>query len=69
MNTVKLIPYWHQGILTTPMLREDAALLPLLAIGALVGFALNRRVSSSAFNQIVLLFVAITGVKLLIAGA
>jgi uncharacterized membrane protein YfcA len=66
MNMVKLIPFWRQGILTRPMLWEDAVLLPLLFVGALLGFALNRRVSSTAFSHIVLLFVAITGLKLLV---
>jgi uncharacterized membrane protein YfcA len=69
MNIVKLIPYCRQGILTPPMLWQDAFLLPLLFAGALTGFVLNRRVSSGAFNRIVLLFVAITGLKLLVLGA
>jgi uncharacterized membrane protein YfcA len=66
MNMVKLIPYSRQGILTLPMLWQDVVLLPLLVIGALVGFVLNRRVSNRAFSQIVLLCVALTGLKLLL---
>jgi uncharacterized membrane protein YfcA len=68
MNTVKLIPYFRQGLLTTGMLRDDALLLPVLFAGALAGFALNRRISGRSFNGIVLLFVAITGLKLLVMG-
>jgi uncharacterized protein len=68
MNAAKLIPYFRQGILTTAMLRSDLLLLPLLLTGALIGFALNRRLSGRAFNDVVLLFVAITGLKLLLTG-
>jgi uncharacterized membrane protein YfcA len=69
MNCAKLVPYVRQGILTPPMLANDALLLPVLFAGALVGFALNRRISSANFSRVILLFIAVTGLKLLILGS
>jgi uncharacterized membrane protein YfcA len=69
MNVAKLVPYFRQGLLTLPMLRMEALVLPLLFAGALIGFSLNRRVPTRAFNRILLVFVMITGLKLAILGA
>jgi uncharacterized membrane protein YfcA len=69
MNIAKLFPYFRQGILTTPMLSHDVLLLPVLFAGALVGFTLNRRISGANFSRVILIFIAITGLKLLILGS
>lgn len=65
LNAVKLLPYWKLGMLTTPGLLTDVRLLPAILVGTIMGILLNRRISGKWFSRIVLIFVLITGIKLL----
>jgi uncharacterized protein len=66
MNTAKLPAYYAQGLLPLAIWQQAAALLPALAAGVVLGFALNGRVTPHRFNTIVIGFVLATGLYLVI---
>jgi len=68
INLMKIGPYIKLGLLTGPLLRQDLLLLPAIAVGVVIGIAINKRISQKLFSSIVLVLVLITGIKLLIGG-
>ena len=66
INAAKIAPYVSLGLINRSVLVQDLYLLPSIALGTGLGIILNRRISSQAFTKIVLLFVCLTGIKLLI---
>ncbi len=65
VNLTKVFPYWQMGLITGEGLQLGAQLLLPVAVGALAGVWLNRILPTRAFNNLILLFVALTGVRLL----
>lgn len=65
INAAKIGPYYHLGLLNGPVLVRDLWLLPAIAVGTVIGILLNRRVPSTAFSRVVMVFVLLTGMKLL----
>jgi len=68
-NQVKLIPYGLLGMLTAPSLSADAALLPAVVAGAVLGVLLHRRVNEKWFSIIVHGLLAVIGGHLAITSA
>ncbi len=66
MNAAKLPAYSGQGLLPPAIWQQAASLLPALAAGAVLGFALNGRVTPRRFNGVVIGIVLLTGLFLLI---
>jgi uncharacterized membrane protein YfcA len=66
MNTAKLPAYYGQGLLPLAIWQQAVSLLPALAAGVVLGFALNGRVTPRRFNTIVIGFVLVTGLYLVI---
>ena len=64
-NASKVLPYWKMGLITEQGLRLGVSLLPSVAAGALLGVWLNKVLSPQAFSKLILLFVALTAVRLL----
>jgi uncharacterized protein len=69
MNLAKIAPYLATGMITGRTLVQDLALLPTLALGAGLGFWLNRRIKGESFGRIILVIVILAGLKLLWGGA
>jgi uncharacterized membrane protein YfcA len=69
MNAVKLPAYAGQGLLPPEIWQQAASLLPALAAGAVLGFALNGRVTPRRFNSVVIGIVLVTGLYLLIRSS
>jgi uncharacterized membrane protein YfcA len=65
INTAKIGPYLSLGLLNRDVLVRDLYLIPSVAVGTVAGILLNRRVPSGSFTKVVLLFVLVTGIKLL----
>ena len=66
MNAAKLPAYYGQGLLPPAIWHQAASLLPALAVGAVLGFALNGRVTPRRFNTVVIGIVLVTGLYLVI---
>lgn len=64
-NFTKLLPYLRLHLITESTLHLDLWLLPSIALGAVLGFILNRKIPSRTFSHIVLLLVAVMAVRLL----
>jgi uncharacterized membrane protein YfcA len=64
-NASKVLPYWKMGLITEQGLRLGVSLLPSVAAGALLGVLLNKVLPPQAFSKLILLFVALTAVRLL----
>jgi len=64
-NASKVLPYWKMGLITEQGLRLGVSLLPSVAAGALLGVWLNKVLSPQAFSKLILLFVALTAIRLL----
>ncbi len=69
MNAAKLPAYAGQGLLPLAIWQQAASLLPALAAGVLLGFALNGRVTPRRFSTIVIGIVFLTGLYLVIRPA
>ena len=54
-----------EGLLNPDTLRWAAYNIPLVFIGTAIGTYLNRRISSKLFNRILIVFVLLTGLKLI----
>ncbi len=65
VNLSKVLPYWQMGLITKESLWLDAQLLATAGLGAIVGVWLNQALSVRAFSHLILLFVALTGLRLL----
>lgn len=64
-NWVKLGSYYAAGLLTWEIIRWDLYVIPLVALGAALGYATVRRVPQFHFNVIVLLIAIASAIKLL----
>jgi uncharacterized membrane protein YfcA len=62
---VKIGTYAYYQILTLPILLFSLILVPALLLGATIGKWLNRRISNQFFMQVICLFIAAIGLRLL----
>jgi len=65
INLIKMLPHIKLGLLNSQSLKEDLSLIPFTIAGMMLAIFLNRRISDVAFSRATLVFVLITGVKLL----
>ncbi len=68
-NQIKLIPYFFLGMLSAPSLSADAALLPAVVGGALLGVFLHHRVNEKRFGVIVHVLLGAVGLHLTVTSA
>ena len=64
-NLTKVPIFFAEGLLNPDTLRWAAYNIPLVFIGTAIGTYLNRRISSKLFNRILIVFVLLTGLKLI----
>jgi uncharacterized membrane protein YfcA len=67
VNLGKLPAYLKLGMLDAAVFWQDLPFFPVVFLGTALGVYLNRRVPGAWFARIVLVFVLITGVKLLLS--
>ena len=67
-NALKLIPYGMLGQLSSANLVASAVLLPLVPVGVLLGFWINRKMTQKMFYQVVLIIIFLVGLKLIWDG-
>lgn len=65
VNWIKLPLFVLEGRVTMAAVKADLAMLPLLAIGAVLGILFIRKVSQKWFNWIVQVLVVVAAIKLL----
>jgi len=65
-NIVVVLAHARNGNLTPDVLQLFVFVLPIVAIGMLVGFSLNNRINQSIFRKIVLALLLISGIRLLL---
>jgi len=63
-NQIKLIPYCHLRMINADTLGAGVVLLPAIAVGAVIGKLLHKRVGPTQFIVIVYTLLALTGVHL-----
>jgi uncharacterized membrane protein YfcA len=62
-NLMKLLTYFKIGILTSDVAVWVAVMSPLIICGGLFGNALNKRVSQSTFQTVVLAIILVIGAR------
>lgn len=65
VNLTKVPIYASQGMITASSLKFDAAMIPLILLGAWIGTVLLRRLSDRWFYTLVVILSAIGGLRLL----
>ncbi len=65
-NILKVLGYWHYGLVNAAVLRADGWLAPVAVAGGVLGVVIQRRMPQKAFEYAVLVFVLAAGVKLLV---
>lgn len=68
VNTVKLVPYFFLGQISTTSLRDSALLAPIGMIGMMTGVWLVRRISADLFYRIAYVLVFLVALKLIWDG-
>ena len=68
-NQVKLVPYFAEGMVNLDTLGAGVVLLPAIALGAVLGIYLHRKVSERPFTAIVYVLLALAGISLCYKGA
>jgi uncharacterized membrane protein YfcA len=66
LNLVKLPPYMAAGLVTTSTLAQDLRFLPLIPVGAAIGWLANRSLPQKAFEYLVYILLVLTSIQLLI---
>lgn len=64
-NQLKLVPYLVLGLVNSQTLGAGVSLLPAIAVGALIGVLLHKRVNQTQFTAIVYVLLAGAGIELL----
>ena len=66
VNETKLIPYTSLGLITKQTLLYGLPFALLIPVGVQIGLYLNRRLSTAAFNRVILFLILFSGVNLLL---
>lgn len=69
VNYFKLVPFWWLGQLNLSNVATSFALMPLVPVGLAIGWWIQRRLSPAMFYKVVLVLLALTGVKLIVDSA
>lgn len=69
INYVKLIPYYYLGQLNFDLLMDSLLFAPLAFLGVQLGGWLHYRLNNALFFNIMYVFLAITGLKLIFDGS
>jgi uncharacterized membrane protein YfcA len=69
VNYFKLVPFWWLGQLRVGNLATSFVLMPLIPVGLVIGLWIQRKLSPSMFYKVVLVLLALTGLKLVIDAA
>jgi uncharacterized membrane protein YfcA len=69
LNNAKLPAYYLSGLFGNVSWRQTAQLAPLLLVGALVGFWLNKRMNDRVFSKVVYTITFVLGWYILLDGA
>jgi uncharacterized membrane protein YfcA len=69
VNYFKLVPFWWLGQLNLNNMATSLVLVPLVPIGLLIGLWIQRQLSPAMFYKVVLVLLALTGVKLIVDAA
>lgn len=67
LNLIKLPPYVAAGLVTRETLGMDLKFLPLIPLGAAVGWLANRALPQKAFEYLVYLLLLATSIQLLLS--
>ena len=67
-NQVKLVPYFAEKMINTATLGAGVVLLPAIALGAVLGVVLHRKVGQKSFTGIVYVLLALAGVGMCYKG-
>jgi hypothetical protein len=68
VNQLKLVPYYHLGMINTKTLGAGVALLPAIALGAVAGRFLHSRINTRQFLGVVYALLLLAGAHLLHKG-
>lgn len=68
VNQMKLVPYFSLGLINTDTLGAGVVLIPGIAVGAVLGYVLHRRVGPKQFAGVVYVLLALAGVHLTYQG-
>ena len=63
LNLIKLIPYGYLGLLRVGNLSLTMLMLPIIALGAVIGQWLNGRFNEQAFQTVMYIFLTLTGLQ------
>ena len=69
VNYFKLVPFWWLGQLNLNNMATSLVLMPLVPVGLALGLWIQRRLSPAMFYKVVLVLLALTGVKLVVDAA
>ncbi len=64
-NLLKLVPYGTLGLINTGTLGAGVVLIPAIAVGALLGLFLHKRVGPKQFNAVVYALLLLAGADLI----
>jgi uncharacterized membrane protein YfcA len=64
-NQLKVVPYLLLGLINYESVRAGAALVPAIAVGAVVGVLLHKRIGQKQFTGVVYVLLALAGVHLI----
>ena len=67
LNLIKVPPYVYAGLITPSTMLQDLRYLPLIPLGAAVGWLANRALPQKAFDGLVYGLLVVTGLQLLFA--
>jgi hypothetical protein len=66
VNWIKAPFYMHEKLITAASLQTNLILLPVVAVGAILGILLLKRIPQKLFNTIALLLAAASAIKLIL---
>ena len=66
VNWIKVPFYTHEKLITAASLQTNLILLPVVAVGAILGIFLLKRIPQKLFNTIALLLAAASAIKLIL---
>ena len=69
VNYFKLVPFWWLGQLNLANVSTSFILVPLIPVGLVIGMWIQRKLSADTFYRVVLILLAVTGVKLIFDAA